>query len=63
MRRLPILPTLPLPAAPRQLSMSFDAAKLRGMNPTERSTALSRLAVVLLEAANVAVKEDGDDGR
>jgi hypothetical protein len=48
-------------AAPRQLSMPFDSARLRGMTPVERRISLARLASLLLEAANV-VAEESDDG-
>jgi hypothetical protein len=55
-------PTLMLlSAAPRQLSIPFDSARLRGMTPAERRISLARLASLLLEAANV-VAEEGDDG-
>ena len=50
-------------AAPRQLSMAFDFGRLRGMSPSERGTALARLASLLLEAAGVAVEEHDDDER
>src|SRR5438093_44908 len=42
MRNLPA-PALPS-LAPRQLSMPFDSRRLRGMSPSERRTALTRLA-------------------
>jgi hypothetical protein len=61
MRSLPT-PALP-PAAPRQLSIPFDAGRLRGMSPSERSTALVRLASLLLEAAGVAAGKHDDDKR
>ncbi len=57
-------PTPPPPsAAPRQLSMSFDPRRLRGMSPSERSTTLARLVNLLLEAAGVATGERDDDKR
>ena len=49
------------PTAPRQLSIPFDSARLRGMSPSDRSTVLTRLASVLLEAAGVADGERDDD--
>jgi len=52
---------MPLSSAPRQLSMPFDSARLRGMTPVERRISLARLASLLLEAANV-VAEESDDG-
>ena len=58
------LPTpVPSPPVPRQLSMPFDSRKLRGISPTERGTALARLASLLLEAAGVAAGEHDDDER
>lgn len=61
MRSLPT-PALP-PEVPRQLSIPFDSERLRGMNPSERRTALARLTRLLLEAAGVAVGERDDDER
>jgi hypothetical protein len=56
------LPTLAASSAtPRQLSIPFDSARLRGMSPSERSTILVRLASVLLEAAGAASGECDDD--
>ncbi len=52
-----------LSAAPRQLSIRFDSPRLRGMTPSERRVALSRLASLLLEAANIAAEERADDQR
>ena len=52
-----------LSAAPRQLSIPFDSAKLRGMSPSEGRAAVTRLASVLSEAANVAAEEGDDDQR
>ena len=56
-------PTLPLPAAPHQLSMPFDSGKLRGISASDRRMALARLARLLLEAAGVAAGERDDDER
>ena len=57
---------LPAPAllstAPRQLSIPFDSARLRGISPSERSTIVIRLAYLLLEAAGVAAGERDNDG-
>ena len=60
-RRLPT-PTLPA-AAPRQLSISFDSGRPRGINSSERRAALARLARLLLEAAGVVAEERDDDDR
>ena len=60
MRRLP---TLPLPAAPCQLSIPFDSGRLRGIAASDRRIALARLTHLLLEAAGVAAEERDDDER
>ncbi|MBV9377948.1 MAG: hypothetical protein JO320_23355 [Alphaproteobacteria bacterium] len=46
---------------PRQLGMTLDSVRLRGMSPSERSTVLVRMASLLLEAAGVAAGEKEDD--
>ena len=56
------LPT-PAPAPPRQLSMPFDSGRLRGISPSDRRTALTRLTRLLLEATGVATEERDDDER
>ena len=43
--------------------MPFDSGRLRGISPSDRRTALARLARLLLEAAGVAVEERDDDER
>ena len=62
------MPSPPTPApssaaAPRQLSLSLDSAKLRGMTPPGRGAALALLARLLMEAAGVVATERDDDGR
>ena len=52
-----------LSAAPRQLSMPFDSARLRGMTPAERRISLARLASLLLEAAGITAGESDDGER
>jgi hypothetical protein len=58
---------LPIPALPSkpqcQLSMALDSVSLRGMSPSERRTALARLATLLMEAAGVAAGERDNDER
>lgn len=61
MRGLPA-PARP-PLAPCQPGMPFDSARLRGMSPAERRTALGGLARLLLEPAGVAAVERDDDKR
>jgi hypothetical protein len=43
--------------------MPFDSGRLRGMSPSERRIALSRLASLLLQAGGVAAGERDDDDR
>ena len=50
-------------AAPRQLSIPFDSARLRGLTASERRIAIARLTSLLLEAADVAAGERDDDRR
>jgi hypothetical protein len=58
------LPTTALPsAAPRQLSIPFDSARLRGMTSAERRISLARLTSLLLEAAGLVAGEHDDDER
>jgi hypothetical protein len=49
------------PTAPRQLDLVLDDARLRAMTPAERLTALRAIALLLLEACGVAMREAGDD--
>ena len=55
--------TPPLSAPPRQLSIPFDSARLRGMTPADRRISLARLASLLLEAAGAAAGETNDGER
>jgi hypothetical protein len=52
------------PTSPRQLLMPLDSTRLRGMSPSERQQAMTRLALLLTEAAGDATSEgkmmDGD---
>jgi hypothetical protein len=50
-----------LSAAPRQLCIPLDSARLRGMTAAERRISLARLASLLLEAAGVVVAGERDD--
>lgn len=52
-----------LSAAPRQLCIPLDSARLRGMTPAERRISLARLASLLLEAAGIIAGEGDDDER
>ena len=54
----------PTPSAdPRQLSIPLVSGRLRGISPSDRRTALARLARLLSEAAGVAAEERDDDER
>ena len=45
----------------RQLAMALDRPVLNGMTAEDRSTAVRRLARLLMEAASTDPKEIGDD--
>ena len=53
----------PPPTSARQLSMTLDSVRLRGMSATERAAAVARLANLLMEAAGVVAGERADDRR
>jgi hypothetical protein len=57
------LPTLPLPPAPRQLSIPFDSGKLQRVSTSDCRIAVARLTRLLLEAAGVVAEERDDDER
>jgi hypothetical protein len=61
MRNLPI-PALPS-KPPRQLSMALDSVSLRGMSPSERRTALARLAVNFQEVVHSVLGGKADVAR
>ena len=48
---------------PRQLAISLDRPVLNGMTPSDRNTAIRRLARLLMEAAGAEPEEIGDDER
>ena len=57
-------PMLPVPlSAPRQLRIAFDHVDLLGMSPTERANVLTRLALLLLQAAGVQTEDTSNDQR
>jgi hypothetical protein len=61
--------TLPESASPnpttstvqRQLGITFDLIRLRGMNETDRAKALAHLANLLMQSGGVVAKESGND--
>ncbi|WP_186400405.1 hypothetical protein [Stappia sp. P2PMeth1] len=58
------MPDLPVkPTFPKQLQMQFDSTRLRGMSPQDRQQAVTRLAILLTEAAGAAEQEGNDDER
>lgn len=57
------LTSMLLSAAPQQLCLPLDSARLRGMTLAERRTSLARLASLLLEAAGGVAGEGDDDER
>ena len=46
---------------PRQLLIALDSARLRGMTPLDRRQAVTRLAMLLMEAVGAAEMEQDDD--
>jgi hypothetical protein len=48
---------------PRQLAMALDRPVLNGTTAEDRSTAVRRLARLLMEASGIDPKEIGDDER
>lgn len=48
---------------PRQFAISLDCPVLIGMTPSDRNTAIRRLARLLIEAAGTDPEEIGDDER
>jgi hypothetical protein len=48
---------------PRQLAIALDRPVLTGLTPSERNTAIRRLARLLMEAAGAQPEEIGDDER
>lgn len=52
-----------LPALFRQLSMTLDSHRLDGMSPSQRETAILRLAKLVMAAAGAEIEETTDDWR
>jgi hypothetical protein len=48
---------------PRQLAISLDRPMLNGMTPSDRNSAVRRLARLLMEAIGADPEEIGDDER
>jgi hypothetical protein len=49
--------------SPRQLAMALDSLAMKGISAAERNAVISRLALMLMEAAGIEHEEAGDDGR
>ena len=49
--------------SPRQLAMVLDCLPMNGISAAERNAVISRLALMLMEAAGIQIEEAGDDGR
>ena len=47
----------------RQLSLTFESPVLQAMTPSERASAVTQLALVLLQAAGIQMPGDSDDER
>jgi hypothetical protein len=58
-RRLPT--KVSPPALPRQMCITFDSIRLSGLTAAERMKALTHLTQLLMLAAGVVSKEDGDE--
>ena len=43
--------------------MALDSLPMNGISIAERNAVLSRLALMLMEAAGIQTEETGDDGR
>ena len=50
-----------LPGEPRQLSMALDAPTLHGLNREQRDAVVGALTGLILEAADIAVREDDNE--
>lgn len=48
---------------PRQLTMALDCLPMKGISTAERNAVISRLALMLMEAAGIQTEESCDDGR
>jgi hypothetical protein len=43
--------------------MALDSMPMNGISTAERNAVISRLALMLTEAAGIEIEEAGDDGR
>lgn len=55
------LPRHQEPQVPRQLMLTLDSTKLRGLSTEDRASAVRVLAGLLMEAGGLIAEEDGDD--
>ncbi len=49
--------------SPRQFAMALDSLPMSGISTAERNAVISRLALMLMEAAGIQTEEAGDAGR
>lgn len=49
--------------SPCQLAMALDSLPMNRISAAERNAVISRLALMLMEAAGIQTEEAGDDGR
>lgn len=54
-------PASSAPMPQRQLSIAFESPVLQGMDPSERASAVTQLAILLLQAASVQLPGADDD--
>ena len=52
-----------LPFPSRQVALAFEAPVLQGLSPSERLIVTERLASLLIQAAEPARREDGNEER
>jgi hypothetical protein len=54
---------LPIAAPGRQMNLVFERSRLEGVSVVDRNKVISMLALILMQAAGVPVKELDDDER
>ena len=56
-----MVPAAHHPIAPCQLNIAFESLELEGMNQSQRANAVTKLALLLLQAAGVQTQEANND--
>lgn len=59
-RTTPAQPMLPAPAQQRQLSIAFETPALQGLAADQQASSIRTLALMLLQAAGIHLREDDD---